>query len=155
MNGTLKLQLSKLCQETHLHWDQALPITLLRIRCSPPKQTGFCPYEILYGCPPPIIKGIKEDLNEIDNLTLREQMRALDSTLTTLRHRVRERLAVSLTTDAHPFKPGDAVWVKEWNVESLKPLWRGLLTVILSTPPAVKVAEVGPWIHHSSVKSAF
>ena len=59
MNRTLKLQLSKLCQETHLHWDQVLPITLLRIRCSPTKQTGFSPYEILYGCPPPIIKGIR------------------------------------------------------------------------------------------------
>ena len=29
MNQTLKLQLSKLCQETHLHWDQLLPIALL------------------------------------------------------------------------------------------------------------------------------
>ena len=144
MNGTLKLQLSKLCQETHLHWDQALPITLLRIRCSPTKQMGFFPYEILYGCPPPIIKGIKEDLNEIDNLTLREQMQALDSTLTTLRHWVRERLAVSLTTDAHPFKPGDAVWVKEWNAQPLKALWRGPFTAILSTPTAVKVARMGP-----------
>ena len=86
MNGTLKLRLSKLCQETHLHWDQVLPITLLRIRCSPTKQTGFSPYEILYGCPPPIIKGIRGDLNEIGNLTLRQQMWALGSTLTTLHH---------------------------------------------------------------------
>ena len=29
MNWTLKLQLSKLCQEIHLHWDQLLPIALL------------------------------------------------------------------------------------------------------------------------------
>ena len=37
------------------------------------KQTRFFPYEILYGCLP-IIKGIKGDLNEIHNLTLRQQM---------------------------------------------------------------------------------
>jgi transposase InsO family protein len=37
MNRTLKSQLGKLCQETHLQWDQLLPIALLRIRSSPTK----------------------------------------------------------------------------------------------------------------------
>ena len=46
-----ELKLSKLFQKTHLHWDQVLPIALLRIRCSLNKLTGFSPYEILYGCP--------------------------------------------------------------------------------------------------------
>ena len=92
------------------------------------------------GALPPIIKGIKGYLNEIGNLTVRQQMWALGSTLTTLRHWVREQLPVSLTTDTHPFKQGDAVWVKEWNVQPLKSLWRGLFTVILATSTAVKVA---------------
>ena len=35
MNHTLKKNIAKLCQETHLHWDQALPIALLRIRVAP------------------------------------------------------------------------------------------------------------------------
>jgi transposase InsO family protein len=47
-NRTLKLQLGKLRQETHLHWDQLLPIALLRVRPSPMKQTGFLPFEVLY-----------------------------------------------------------------------------------------------------------
>ena len=102
----------------------------------------------------PIIKGIRGHLNEISNLTLRQQMQTPGSTLTTLHHWARERLPVSLTTDAHPFKSGDAIWVKEWNVQSLKPLWRCLFTVILSTPTPVKVTEVGPWIHYSRVKLA-
>jgi hypothetical protein len=34
MNRTLKLQLGKLCQETHLQWVQLLPIALLRMRSS-------------------------------------------------------------------------------------------------------------------------
>ena len=55
-------------------------------------------------------------------------------------------------SDAHSFEPGDAVWVKEWDVQPLKPLWRGRFTVILFTPTAVQIAEVGPWIHYSRVK---
>jgi hypothetical protein len=69
-NWTLKIQMNQLCQETHLTWKQVLPLVLLRVRCSPTKQTGFSPYEILYGRPPPLIKDIKGDLKEIGNLTL-------------------------------------------------------------------------------------
>ena len=35
MNHTLKKNIAKLCQETHLHRDQVLPIALLRIRVVP------------------------------------------------------------------------------------------------------------------------
>jgi transposase InsO family protein len=58
MNRTLKLQLGIVRQETHLQWDQLLPIALLRIRSSPMKWTGLSPFEVLYGCPPSLIKGI-------------------------------------------------------------------------------------------------
>ena len=101
-----------------------------------------------------ITKDLKGDLNEIGNLTLKQQMWACGSTLTTLHHCVREQLPLDLTTDAHPFKPGDAVWVNESNVQPLTPFWRGLFTIIFSTPTEVKVAKVGPWIHYSRVKLA-
>jgi transposase InsO family protein len=52
INWTLKTQMSKRCQKTHLTWKQVLPLVLLRVRCSPTKQTGFSPYEILYESPP-------------------------------------------------------------------------------------------------------
>jgi transposase InsO family protein len=52
INQTLKTQMNKLCQETHLTWEQVLPLVLLRVRC-PTKQTGILPYEIFYGRPPP------------------------------------------------------------------------------------------------------
>jgi hypothetical protein len=64
MNRTLKLQLGKLCQEIHLQWDQLLSTALLRIRSSPMKQTGLQPFEDLYGCPSPLIKGIRETLKK-------------------------------------------------------------------------------------------
>jgi transposase InsO family protein len=57
MNRTLKLQLGKLCQESHLLWDQLLPIVLLRIRSSPMKWTGLSPFDLFYGCPPPLNQG--------------------------------------------------------------------------------------------------
>jgi hypothetical protein len=68
--------------------------------------------------------------------------------------RVRERPPVSLKTPTHPYRPGDAAWVKEWNVQPLKPHWRGPFIVMYSTPTAVKVAETAPWIHYSRVKPA-
>jgi hypothetical protein len=53
MNRSLKLQLGKLCQETHLQWDQLPPITLLMIRSSPTKQTGLSPFGVLLDAYPP------------------------------------------------------------------------------------------------------
>ena len=52
----------------------------------------------------------------------------------------------------HPYQPGDNVWVKGWKKEPLAPRWRGPYPVLLSTPAAVKVAGVKPWIHHSRLK---
>jgi hypothetical protein len=57
MNRTLKLQLGKLCQETHLQWDQLLPIALLMIRSNPTKQMSLSPFEILFWAPIPFIQG--------------------------------------------------------------------------------------------------
>jgi hypothetical protein len=76
MNRTLKLQLGKLLQETHLLWDQLLPIALLGIRSSPTKQMGLSPFEILFGCSPPLVKGLQGDLKKMGDLTLRQQIQA-------------------------------------------------------------------------------
>jgi hypothetical protein len=118
---------------------------------SPTKWMGLSSFETLFGHLPPWVKGLWGDLQEIRYLTLRQQMQALGLTLSKINGWVRERLHISLTTPMHPYKPGDAVWVKEWNVQLLKPHWRGPF-VVLSTPTAVKVAEIVPWIHHSWVK---
>jgi hypothetical protein len=117
------------------------------------KHTGLSLREVLYGCQPPLIKGIEGDLKEISNLTLRQQMQALELTLSKINGWVWERLPVSLTTPTHPYRPGHAIWVKEWNVQQLKPHWRGPF-VVLSIHTAVKVAEIAPWIYHSRVKPA-
>jgi hypothetical protein len=58
INRTLKLQLGKLCQETHLQWDQLLLIDLLRIKSSSIKWMGLSSLEILFGCPLPLVKDL-------------------------------------------------------------------------------------------------
>ena len=41
----------KICQETHLKWDQALPIALLQIRVVPQSELKVSPFEMVYGRP--------------------------------------------------------------------------------------------------------
>jgi hypothetical protein len=74
MNKTLKLQFGKLCQATHLQWNQSRPISLLRIRSSSTKWTGLSAFEILFRHSLPLVKGLQGDLKEIGDLTLRQQM---------------------------------------------------------------------------------
>jgi hypothetical protein len=42
---------------------------------------GLSPFEMLFRCPPPLVKGLPGDLKEIGDLTLRQQIKALDLTL--------------------------------------------------------------------------
>lgn len=109
MNWTLKQLVKKYCQETHLRWDQVLSMVLLQVRCTPTKQTGYLPYEILFDWPSPIIGQIKGDLRELGELTLRRQMQSLGIVMQRIHGWVQERMAISLTDPSHPFRPGDSV----------------------------------------------
>ena len=54
----------------------------------------------------------------------------------------------------HEFMLGDQVWVKGWTHDLLAPWWKGPY-VTLTTPTAVKVAGIVPWIHHTRVKRTY
>ena len=47
------------------------------------------------------------------------------------------------------------ICVKDWKHDSLAPHWKGPYTVVLTTPTAVKVAGITPWIHHLRMKRTY
>jgi hypothetical protein len=81
-------------------------------------------------------------------------MHSSGKVLNVLHCRVQEKLPISLTTDVHSFKPGDQVWIKEWNLQPLQPWLSRPYLVILTTLTAIKVTEITLWIHHTGVKKA-
>jgi hypothetical protein len=58
------------------------------------KQTRLSPFEVLYGHPLPLIMGIRGDLKETGDLTLRHQIQALGLT-SKISDWVRERLPLA------------------------------------------------------------
>jgi hypothetical protein len=77
INRTLKLQLKKVCQESH----PVRSITARRFaedRSSPTKWMGLSPFKILFGCPPPLVKVLWRDLKEIGDLTQKQLIQALE-----------------------------------------------------------------------------
>jgi hypothetical protein len=54
----------------------------------------------------------------------------------------------------YPWSPGNWVWVKTPIRGSLESQWEGPYQVILTTPSALKVAGLKPWIHHTHAKLA-
>ncbi|XP_051645351.1 uncharacterized protein LOC127471903 isoform X1 [Manacus candei] len=61
---------------------------------------------------------------------------------------------IGLDTPAHPFQPGDWIYVKWWNSDPLRARWRGPYQVLLTSLTSVKVAGREPWFHYSRVKKA-
>ena len=50
--------------------------------------------------------------------------------------------------------PGDWVWVKRHQSKTLEPRRKGPYVVLLTTPIALKVDRIGPWVHCNHVHRA-
>ena len=147
-NRTLK-KLSNWNIETDCSWVDLLPMALLRFRMTPQSQ-GYSSYEIVNGRPPPIIKQESTNLPQVRGNRISQQME-LGKVINRVTKFVQERVPFPLGEQIHEFTLGDQVWVKDWKHDLLAPWWKGPY-VILTTPTAVKVAGIVPWIRHTRVK---
>ena len=150
-NRTLK-RLSKWIIETDCSWVDLLLTALLRLRMTPQSQ-GYSPYEIVYGKPPLIIKQVSTNLPQITWNRISQHME-LSKVINQVTKFVQERVPLPLGEQIHEFTLGDQVWVKDWKHDLIAPWWKGPY-VILTTPTAVKVAGIVPWIHHTRVKRTY
>ena len=153
MNHLVKTQLSKICQETNLRWDQVLPIALLRIRTKPETREKLSPFEILYGKPfQTRYQG--QDLTQVGEMSLQQYLIALGKQLEKVNKIVMSTRAWGLDSPVHSFKPGDWVYGKTISGHPLEEKWNGPFQILLTTFTAVKIGEQPDWIHCSRVKKA-
>ncbi|XP_061476476.1 uncharacterized protein LOC133381406 [Rhineura floridana] len=146
-NQTIKAHLTKLCIETKEKWPWLLPLA----RCTP-RSSGYTPYELMYGRPPPLPTGV-EVLEDHGQVRLQKQLQALNRIVGQLQQYT-DPSPLQVTTNMHAFEPGDLVWVKVWDDKPLQPKWKGPFAVIMVTPTSLKVEGQTPWIHWTRVKPA-
>ena len=84
-----------------------------------------------------------------------QQMEQLGKVINQVTKFVQERVPFPLGEQIHEFVPRDQVWFKYQKHNSLAPHWKGPYIIVLTTPVAVKVAGVTPWIHHMRMKRTY
>ncbi|CAM4712260.1 unnamed protein product [Lepidochelys kempii] len=159
VNGLIKTQLAKLCEQTGLKWPEVLPIVLTNLRNTPHRKHSLTPFEILFGRPLPI------PLTSVDGFApaktslmagqdkLAGYCRMLQDALSDAWARVKDAQPLPLDTCAHSLFPGDFVCVKiHRRKHCLEPRWSAPAQVLLTTPTAVKVEGIDRWVHCSHCK---
>ncbi|TRZ16768.1 hypothetical protein HGM15179_010325 [Zosterops borbonicus] len=150
MNHLIKQQIVRLGQEANLPWPQSLPLALLQIQTKPRTKEKLSPFEMLYGRPYGVQKGISTQIGE-ERLTA--YMIALGKQLRKTEKHVAGTQSRGLDGPVHDIQPGDYVYVKSLTEKTLEQ-WEGPFQVLLTTYTAIKIQEQNAWIHHSRVKKA-
>ena len=151
-NQTLKETLSKWILDTDCFWVDLFPVAHLRLGMTS-QSHGSSPYTMVYGRPPPIIKEVSTNLPQVKGDEISQQMEQLGKVINQVTKLVQERVPFPFGKQIHKFVPRDQVWSRTGN--TLAAHWKGPYTVVLTSPTAVKVAGVTPWIYHMRVKRAY
>ena len=116
-----------------------------------PRSHGSSPFETVCGRPPPIIKQVSTTLPQVRGDEISQQMEQLGQVINQGTKSVEERVPFPIGEQIHEFVPGDQAWLKDWKQDSLAPSGRSIYCC-LTTPTAVKVEGVSPWICHMRMK---
>lgn len=116
MNQTLKMQISKICQEADWKWPEALPLTILCVRTKPYAKEKISPYEIMHGIPFQVLID-NSDVNQLGELKLREYVISLRKALSSLHRLVAQAAPTILEVTVHPFQSGGWVYLRTWSSE--------------------------------------
>jgi hypothetical protein len=113
------------------------------------------PFEILYGALPPIVVQTLPDQDPSTAPNYLASLKALQEVQREIWPIVRSLYETKDTLNPeHGIVPGDWVWVKRHRAHTLEERRKGPYLVILVTPTALKVDDVGPWVRHSHVRQA-
>ena len=158
MNNMIMKTLTKIYQETHLKWDQALPIVLLQIRVASRSGFKLSPLEIVYGRPFQI-SGLEIPPPDLEHKSrIKQYVPHLGQTLTILHKFAHCRFAYSFDKPLHLFQPRHWVLPKTWKTQGpeqqLAKQWTGPYDVLLTTFSSLKLMGIKLWIHHRGIKPA-
>ena len=81
--------------------------TLISLRKCTPRSSGYSPFEILYGRPPPVIEKLKGDHQQLADLELSQHLQALGTVFRHIILETWESTPIPLGNWVHPYQPGD------------------------------------------------
>ncbi|XP_026780892.2 uncharacterized protein LOC113533162 [Pangasianodon hypophthalmus] len=150
VNGTLKAKINKICADTKLNWDDALPLALMSYRMQTNRITNLSPHEMLTGRPMPVpyLRGPYDGL-PLEQLQM--ELRAYRCQLTAIHEAIySQEQSREPREDAevpYPVVSGDKVYLRVFRRKWNKPRREGPYTVVRVTPTAVQVEGNTTWYH--------